>query len=465
MQDSIPLGTETERGGSLQATPRELVDQKLRRLGRDRTKLEHETCALLLEGQRLGVHRSYGYASIREYAEAFVGLSPRETEERLRVARALETLPEIAAKFRAAELTFTAVRELTRVASADTEREWLEAAGQKSTRQIECLVSGHVTGDRPTDPAREEARRHRVVLDLSGHAFALLRDAKTELVKSTGHALDDDAFIMLLSRALLFSSRAPEAEPPQGGEREPPQGGHAAEPAVASNYRIGLVSCPTCHRTVRTGGSEDVVVEPHVLEAAMCHAELVPVDGEPARATQTIPPKIQRHVLLRHHNRCAVPGCRHAVLDLHHLDERAEGGTHDPNRMLPLCGAHHDAAHRRVLLIGGDANTGFTFKHADGREYGSSLVAPRRAQDFANAEGALCSMGVQVARGTRDGRRHPRHSLRRRHRRAGALRSAPRRAEREPQGPRLRREPCLRPFVLDRELASLARRTPCTYVM
>lgn len=342
---------------------------------------------MLLEGERVGVHRSYGYASIREYAEAIVGLSPRETEERLRVARALESLPEIAAKLRSAELTFTAVRELTRVATPQTEGEWLEAAGSKSARQIERLVSGHVVGDRPSDPTTDEARRHRVVLDLSAQAFALLRDAKAELVKSTGHGLDDDEVITLLTRSLLLS------ETPRGGEKEPPRGGSLE---VSSNYRVGLITCPSCKKTVRTGGSEGVVVEPHVLDAAMCHAEVVPVDAEPARATQTIPPRIQREVRLRHHDRCAVPGCRNAVVDLHHLDERAEGGTHDANRLIPLCGAHHDAAHRQVLLVRGDATVGFVFKHADGRAYGSTEVVPQQAQALANIEGMLRSLGYKA---------------------------------------------------------------------
>jgi hypothetical protein len=165
---------------------------------------------------------------------------------------------------------------------------------------------------------------------------------------------------------------------------------------VGSNYRIGLVTCPSCKKTVRTGGAEDVVVEPHVLETALCHAEVVSVEDDHARASQTIPPRIQRAVRLRHHDRCAVPGCRNSVVDLHHLDERAEGGTHDPDRLIPLCGAHHDAAHRKVLRVGGDAQTGFRFAHADGRPYGSTLVVPHQAQSLANIEKALCLLGYKA---------------------------------------------------------------------
>lgn len=63
--------------------------------------------------------------------------------------------------------------------------------------------------------------------------------------------------------------------------------------------------------------------------------------------------------------------------------------------MIPLCGAHHDAAHRRVLLIGGDAKSGFTFRHADGRPYGSTEVVPEHAQELANTEAILRSLGYK----------------------------------------------------------------------
>jgi hypothetical protein len=63
------------------------------------------------------------------------------------------------------------------------------------------------------------------------------------------------------------------------------------------------------------------------------------------RATQTIPPAVRREVLRRDRRRCVVPGCRnHIFLDVHHLDPRAEGGGHDPERLASLCGCHHPAS-------------------------------------------------------------------------------------------------------------------------
>jgi hypothetical protein len=69
------------------------------------------------------------------------------------------------------------------------------------------------------------------------------------------------------------------------------------------------------------------------------------------RATQTIPPATRRRVMARDHGRCVVPGCRCATyIDLHHLNPRAEGGQHDDDNLVVLCGAHHRAVHRGRLM-------------------------------------------------------------------------------------------------------------------
>lgn len=50
------------------------------------------------------------------------------------------------------ELSYSAGRELTRVATPETEQKGLEAANDKNLRQIEEMVSGHKPGDTPHDP-------------------------------------------------------------------------------------------------------------------------------------------------------------------------------------------------------------------------------------------------------------------------------------------------------------------------
>src|SRR5262249_41714805 len=89
---------------------------------------------------------------------------------------------------------------------------------------------------------------------------------------------------------------------------------------------------------------------------------------------QEIPPATRRAVLRRDRDRCVVDGCRNSVwVDLHHTELKSEGGTHDPEKILTLCTAHHSQAHQGRLLIRGTASTGFTFEHADGTPYGGEV--------------------------------------------------------------------------------------------
>ena len=55
---------------------------------------------------------------------------------------------------------------------------------------------------------------------------------------------------------------------------------------------------------------------------------------------------------------------------MHHLRPREDGGNHEPDNLLTLCGAHHRACHRGELLIEKSASGGLAFWHADGTAYG-----------------------------------------------------------------------------------------------
>jgi hypothetical protein len=111
------------------------------------------------------------------------------------------------------------------------------------------------------------------------------------------------------------------------------------------------------------------------------------------RATQCTPPAIRREVFWRDRGRCVVPGCRNATfVDLHHLDLRSEGGEHDPDNLVVLCGAHHGALHRGRLRIDGKVSTGLRVRHADGTVYGL-MPSPTLADASARAFAGLRSLG------------------------------------------------------------------------
>ena len=138
------------------------VDRALRRNARQRSALDAEEARLLCEAERLQVWRPLGMVSMIDYLERVLGYAPRTAQDRMRVARALANLPALTEALAHNEVTFSAVKELVRVATPTTEVAWLIAARDKNLRQIEELVVGHTPGDVPersTQPRGTDPRR------------------------------------------------------------------------------------------------------------------------------------------------------------------------------------------------------------------------------------------------------------------------------------------------------------------
>ena len=99
--------------------------------------IDWEIGSQLLRAQRAGCQVRLGFGSLLEYADRLLGYSAHTTTERLRVASALEDLPQTTQALRSGEVSFSAVRELTRVATPETEAKWLAGARQKTVREVE----------------------------------------------------------------------------------------------------------------------------------------------------------------------------------------------------------------------------------------------------------------------------------------------------------------------------------------
>jgi hypothetical protein len=125
------------------------VDRALRTIARRRAALDADEARWLREAEALQIWHPLGMVSALDYMERVLGYGPRSAQDRLRVARALGTLPQLTASLAQGELSFSAVRELTRVATPATEAAWRAASTGKNLRQIEELVADHRPGDRP----------------------------------------------------------------------------------------------------------------------------------------------------------------------------------------------------------------------------------------------------------------------------------------------------------------------------
>ncbi len=87
------------------------------------------------------------------------GLDLGAARERVRVARALGTLPRLAQALARGELSYAKVRALTRVATPETEERLLAVGRAGTADHVERIVRGWRRVDRPAE-TREDARRH-----------------------------------------------------------------------------------------------------------------------------------------------------------------------------------------------------------------------------------------------------------------------------------------------------------------
>src|SRR5437773_4466572 len=85
-------------------------------------------------------HHRLGFARLSDYTRERLGLSARQVQDLARVAERLESLPAIAAAFAAGDLSWTQTRLLATAATADSEREWLALARDRTVRALETLV-------------------------------------------------------------------------------------------------------------------------------------------------------------------------------------------------------------------------------------------------------------------------------------------------------------------------------------
>ncbi|HMG55912.1 MAG TPA: HNH endonuclease signature motif containing protein [Kofleriaceae bacterium] len=266
--------------------------------------------------------------------------APRTAHDRLRVARALGSLPALTGALSHGDLSFSAVRELTRVATPATEARWLAAAAGKNLREIEDLVADRRPGDQPDDPPDPEARTHVVRFELAAQTFALLRQARTTLDEEHGTNLPDDRFVAALCNAVL-------------------DGTSQAAPSGRAKFQIAMTVCQRCRGGWQAGAGVQVPVDATVVERALCDAlHIGSLDGAaPERAHQDIPPSVARFVWHRDHGRCRVPGCRSARgLEIRHVVHRAHGGSHDASNLVLCCSSCHQSHHAGVLTISGTAD-------------------------------------------------------------------------------------------------------------
>jgi len=309
-----------------------------------------------------------------------VGWDPATARERVRVARALGTLPAIDEALRSAKLSYAKVRALTRVATPDNEAKLLEMALIATGAQLERLCRGYrgvVDGERTPAPEERSVRQRLLPGGM----------VKLELVLEPDEA---DLILRAVERAREVHAQEAHAQEVHAQEAQPLKPGASGAPGAPAALgkeeaaEAAGVSAETCwpsradgavklaesflagNPVTGTGGERFQVmvhldqevlgpdgawagtledgtrVSAETLRRVACDCGLVAVgrDGEAlniGRRARSIPPAIRRALMLRDRG-CAFPGCTHTgFLHGHHVEHWLHGGETSLANVVLLC--------------------------------------------------------------------------------------------------------------------------------
>ena len=308
------------------------------------------------------------------------------------MARALGTLPALAAALARGELSYAKVRALTRVATPETEARLLAVGRAGTAVHVERIVRGWRRVDRQAE-AREAARQHAgralhvhqdedgtVVLRgrLTPEVGALLLralDAARETLYQRRRA--NEAVLPVTDRALETPTRPQQqadalallAEAALHHELDPGAPGERYQVVVHVDAAV-LADPGKPGQSVLEEGSR---VPAGTSRRLACDASRVVMrhdeDGrvvEIGARTRTIPPALRR--ALQHRDRsCRFPGCHVRVGEGHHVRHWAQGGPTTLSNLALLCRRHHRAVHEEGYQVERLPDGALRFRRPDGR--------------------------------------------------------------------------------------------------
>ena len=307
----------------------------------------------LAEMRARKLYKELGYASLAEYGEQALNFRDGKTGQLATLGDRLKGLPHLDAAMKHGAIGWTTARSIARVATPETEEEWIKRAMSVSSRELEDLICDARSGDLPPE-ADDDMGPYRYVwtdirldvldADLLMRAFATMRQEWGDISASQ--------MLMLMAERQLYETKKAREEPVEPAADEAPNLG---ENAYAIHHRVIEHRCPDCDKAWVETEAGEYELEEHEREHIEDDAEVVnAVEGskDHGHVTRTIPPAIRKSVLIRDKGRCQVPGCRcNRHLELHHIKYRSEGGTHAPENLVCLCSAHHSMVHRDVIQL------------------------------------------------------------------------------------------------------------------
>ena len=307
---------------------------------------------LILRYDEEGRWHQQGFRSCAHWLSWRTGLSLGPARERIRVARCLPSLPHISAALAKGKLSYSKVRAMTRMATAENEEQLLTFATHGTTAHVERLV-------------RE--RRRMLAGDDSAAAERAARRGLSVYVTDDGDyeirgRLAPEVGALLLKALEATEDKLYKEQRAAGTEHETTAAGRRADAfGLWLEERVQPKVQLVVH-SVDTPGSFDtpglvVTEEGAGVPAETClrlcsDAEVVPVtrgaDGsvlDVGRRRRTVDWRLRKALEARDGG-CRFPGCDSRLrTHAHHIRHWAQGGETALDNLVLLCPFHHRTVH------------------------------------------------------------------------------------------------------------------------
>ena len=245
--------------------------------------------ALLAEFDRREGWAQHGVASCAHWLNWQCGISAGAAREKVRVARALTSLPKITEAFGEGRLSYSKVRAVTRVATAETEDSLLNIALHGTAAHVERTVKGFRRVLRVLERDEAEAIHERLYLDCRREADGSVRiearlapEAGELLLKALDAAqteLDERAGEAETAGAVAAEADAEHASVPAGTSALEGSGQRGASPTDVPAGTSGTQS-------IRDAGAELADVSAETSEQRCAPFANVPAGTSEAHTAQ-----------------------------------------------------------------------------------------------------------------------------------------------------------------------------------
>ncbi len=350
-----------------------------------------------------------GFLSCAHWLHWRTGIDLGAARQKVRVAKALGTLPRVSMAMQRGQLSYAKVRALTRVATTDDEAALLDLALAGTAAHVERFVRAGRRVDRAEAAKQAEVQHLNRQLStwLDDDGMVVIRGRLTPEVGAVVQRALEAAADRLFREAAGSPSGNVITEELTPAQRRADALGLLAEAALAANLDAGTAGDRyqvVLHVTAPEGEPAAAVAQTasadtfdgaieldhgaHYVSAETsrriaCDAATEHMhhdaDGDviaSSRRTRTIPPAIRRALTVRD-TTCRFPGCTSRRCDAHHIVHWADDGETNLENLVLLCRPHHRAVHEGGFGVSRATNGAVTFTRPDGERLDTAPPTPR----------------------------------------------------------------------------------------